>query len=156
MLKPIIVGIDPGTTTAVAILDLSGSLIAVKSKKEFSKADVVDFITQYGKPVLISTDKSKTPFLVEKISALFGCELFKPEQDISVKEKNGLAKDIEVSNRHEKDALAAAKAAYKSKATQFSKINANVSVSQDAVKQMILEKRAKNIKEALEKLNLSL
>lgn len=151
----LIVGIDPGLTAAVAIIDLSGNLLAVKSKKEFSRAEIIEFILKHGTPLLIATDRSKPPSMVEKIAANFNCRVFKPQQDLAIEDKLELTKNFEANNLHEKDALASALIAYKSYATQFSKID--FALSQlgfgehgNAVKAMIMEGKAKNIAEAVD------
>lgn len=157
MVKYIIMGVDPGLTTAVAIIDLSGNPIALKSKREFSKSEIIKFVSEHGIPLIISTDKANIPFLIEKLAATFGCKVFSPSQDISVEEKNELAKDIQTNDMHEKDALAAAMIAYKNHASQFFKIELALSslgleIDPDTVKKMIIEKKAKNIQEAVDKL----
>lgn len=157
MAKYLIIGVDPGLTTAVAITDLSGNSIILKSKKEFSKSEIIKFVSEYGRPLIISTDKANVPFLIEKLAAAFGCRVFNPSQDLSVEEKNELAKNVQTNDIHEKDAFAAAMVAYKSHASQFSKIDLALSslgldIDPDTVKKMIIEKKAKNIQEAIDKL----
>lgn len=109
-----IVGIDPGMTTAVAVIDLNGNLIDVKSKKGWSPSDVIEFITSTGKPVLIATDKSNPPEYVQKIKASFNAVLYTPKEDISVEKKKTLTSKYKYLNDHERDALAAAIDAYNS------------------------------------------
>jgi predicted RNase H-like nuclease (RuvC/YqgF family) len=109
-----IVGVDPGTTTAVAVLDLDGNLLGVRSKKGWSPADVVEYILSFGKPVVIATDKSSPPDYVSKLRASFQAVLYTPKEDMSVEKKKSLASGYKTLNDHERDALAAAMEAYKS------------------------------------------
>ncbi|AEA46535.1 DUF460 domain-containing protein [Archaeoglobus veneficus] len=109
-----IVGVDPGTTTAIAVLDLSGNLLGVSSRKEWSSSEVVDYILSFGKPVVIATDKSSPPDFVSKLRASFNAVLYTPKEDMSVDKKKTLASKYKVLNDHERDALAAAMEAYNS------------------------------------------
>lgn len=142
-------------TTAVAVVDLNGRVIAVKSKKEFKKQEILEFISQYGKPLIVATDKKKPPKFVEKIASTCGCILFSPRNDMQVEEKNVITKEFGLSV-HEKDAVASAKYAYKNYILQFSKIDTSLSSLGlgkygDKVKEMILLRKAKNIAEAIER-----
>src|SRR3989338_1983145 len=106
--KLLIVGLDPGTTTAYAVLDIEGNILALKSQKEFGLNSLISEITQFGKVVITGTDKQKIPRLVESFSAKTGSRVFNPQQDIKVSEKKELIKDFEVKDDHEGDALASA------------------------------------------------
>ncbi|MDD3407016.1 MAG: DUF460 domain-containing protein, partial [Methanomicrobium sp.] len=64
--RPVIVGIDPGTTFAFAALSLDGELLALKSSRQMSLSDWTEQISSAGKPVLIASDVSKMPSSVEK------------------------------------------------------------------------------------------
>jgi len=113
-LRYLIVGVDPGSTTAVAALDLRGEVVDIKSKKGWSPGEVVEFISSLGKPVVISTDKSSPPEFVSKIKASFNAVLYTPKEDISVEKKRLLTSKYITSNDHERDALAAAIDAFNS------------------------------------------
>ncbi len=151
-----IVGVDIGTTTAIAVFDLKSNLIYVDSKKGFSLSEVIKQILKYGKPVIIATDKKKSPSGIAKLAASFNCILFRPDHDLAIDEKDKLVK-IYVKSEHERDAMASAIFAYKFYAPQFSNIDKNLeslalSDFSDIVKEMILTKKAKNISEAIEKI----
>ena len=109
-----IVGIDPGTTTAVAILDLNGNLLGVKSQKNWKLHNVIEYILSFGKPIVIATDKSTPPDYVLKIKAAFNAILYAPKDDLSVEKKKNLASYYKFVNDHERDAVAAAKDAFNS------------------------------------------
>ena len=113
-LKYLIVGLDPGATTAVAALDFRGELVEMKSRKGWSAGEVVEYISSLGKPVVVSTDKSSPPELVSKIKASFNAVLHTPKEDLSVEKKKALTAKFSPSNDHERDALAAAIDAYNS------------------------------------------
>ncbi len=152
----LIVGIDPGLTTAIALVDLKGNFVAVKSKKEFGKREMIKFVSRCGKPLIVASDKKKPPRFTKKFASALGCKLFFPENDMLVEEKNSLTKELEL-RAHEKDAAASALNAYKNYAMHFSKIDTALSSLGfekygDSVKEMILFGRAKNIDEAVRKI----
>ncbi len=117
-MRPLIVGIDPGTTVGVAILDFEGDLIKIYSKKHFSLNSIVKFITSFGSVVVIATDVHKIPASISKLSAEVGAVIFNPEKNIYTSEKIRLTKkyvesrDIKIKNAHERAALIAALLAY--------------------------------------------
>ncbi len=106
---------DPGTTTGVALLDLERNLVDLKSQKEFPKSSIRKFIISNGKPVVVAADVKPAPSLVEKLSATFNADLYYPEEDLSVEEKEELTQyfDIDIDS-HARDALAAAIRAHRS------------------------------------------
>ena len=108
-----IVGVDPGTTTAIAILDLNGNVLGFYSKKELSFAKAVELILNYGQPVLIATDKKNPPDFVLKLKKAFQASLYSPKEDMSIEKKRSLTSEYRFSNDHERDALASAIEAYK-------------------------------------------
>lgn len=120
--KPIIVGIDPGTTAAYAVLDIEGNLIKADSSKEFNLNSLIHDITMIGNVVLVGTDKAKVPNLIEAFSVKTGVKVVKPKEDLKVAEKNLLVKDYNLRNDHEKDALAASLMIYKEYQSLLDKI----------------------------------
>ncbi len=121
-MRYLIVGIDPGTTTAVAIIDLGGNLISVKSQKDWNFSDVVEFIKSHGKPVLIATDKKNPPEFVNKVKAAFNAVLYAPREDLSLDKKRDLTSKYDFLNDHERDALASAIDALKNYESKFRNI----------------------------------
>jgi predicted RNase H-like nuclease (RuvC/YqgF family) len=109
--KPLIVGIDPGTTTGVAVFDLDGELILLKSGKNLSRADISRAISDVGNPIIVSSDIKPLPRAVERIATSFSARLIEPGETFSRKEKHETAKGyMKVRgkvwrNRHERDAL---------------------------------------------------
>ena len=106
--KPIIVGIDPGTTTAYAIIDLKGNIIKLNSSKELDLNRLVYETFSFGKPVLVGTDKSKIPHLVELYSAKTGARAINPREDLKVDDKKEATKTRSFEDNHQMDALASA------------------------------------------------
>jgi predicted RNase H-like nuclease (RuvC/YqgF family) len=114
-IKPryLIVGIDPGTTTAVAALDLDGNLLHLQSSRQMAMADVIESLYKVGKPLVIATDVQEMPYSVEKIRRAFSAIPFVPKQDVSVDTKMEMTAPFEYANDHERDALSAALDAYR-------------------------------------------
>ena len=77
--RGLIVGYDPGTTSAISILDIRGNLISLISKRDIGKANTIKIIAQFGRPLIISTDKNPLPRSVEKLASKFGVKSFIPE-----------------------------------------------------------------------------
>ncbi|MDD1724926.1 MAG: DUF460 domain-containing protein [Methanospirillum sp.] len=111
--KYLIVGIDPGTTIGIAVLDLNGELIRLHSSRQMTMADVIELLWSLGKPVVIASDVVPMPFTVEKIRRAFQAVPHTPRQDISVETKYELAGKFPYGNDHERDALTAALEAYR-------------------------------------------
>jgi predicted RNase H-like nuclease (RuvC/YqgF family) len=109
----LIVGIDPGTTTAFAALDLDGNLLHLQSSRQMNMSDVIEALYKVGKPLIIASDVEEMPFTVEKIRRAFSAIAFTPKQDTSVDTKMELTAPFEYANDHERDALSAALDAYR-------------------------------------------
>jgi predicted RNase H-like nuclease (RuvC/YqgF family) len=114
IIKALIVGIDPGVTTGVAILDSDGKLLDVWSKRSALISDVIKHVVKFGKPVIIATDVSRPPKNVSKVAAKFGSKVYLPSKPLPVLEKSRLVKlyAVKLEDRHETDALAAATKAF--------------------------------------------
>lgn len=109
----LIVGIDPGTTTAFAALDLDGNLLHLQSSRQMTMSDVIEALYKVGKPLIIASDVQEMPFTVEKIRRSFSAIAYSPRQDTSVETKVELTGPFEYQNDHERDALSAALDAYR-------------------------------------------
>lgn len=114
MHKHIIVGIDPGTTTAVVSLDLDGEIVDIKSQRSFSIGLIVSHLKDIGLPMIVATDRENVPKKVEKVAVSFPAKIFHPEESMRRKEKAEIIRSLghEWNNQHEKDAAAAAIMAY--------------------------------------------
>jgi len=118
-----VVGIDPGTTAAYALLDLNGNVVELASKKELSTGRLIEAITKQGIPIAVGTDKKRVPDFIEKFSVKVGARVISPESDLKVAEKKGMAKGIGYRNAHEMDALASALFALKQLKSLLKKID---------------------------------
>lgn len=129
MIKSIIVGIDPGTTTGIAILDINKKILHLESKKHMRKNEIIKIISKFGNPIIIATDVYPCPKTVEKVSHAFGSKLFCPPESLSTIEKLRLTKKYEnlIEDTHQKDSLASAIKAYKAHSHIFKKVDSALS-----------------------------
>jgi len=103
-----IVGVDPGTTTAFAVLDLNGRVLRLSSSRSWGFSELVGLLIESGHPLIVATDKHPAPGTVERIKRAFSAILHTPASSLSVDQKQRDTKLIGYSNEHERDALAAA------------------------------------------------
>ncbi|MFB6303912.1 MAG: DUF460 domain-containing protein [Haloferacaceae archaeon] len=122
----VVVGIDPGTTTAVAVVDLDGEPLEVYSTRTDDAAAVVEWIVERGRPVVVAADVTPMPETVEKLRRSFDAAGWTPTTDLPVDEKLHRTRDAAYDNDHERDALAAALFAHDDHADQFERIGAKV------------------------------
>jgi len=127
----LIVGIDPGTTTAVAALDLDGNLMHLQSSRQMNMADVIESLYRVGKPLIIASDVQPMPYSVEKIRRAFSAVPYSPRQDTSVDTKMELTAPFNYGNDHERDALAAALDAYRQYRNKFQNLAKRVPPGHD-------------------------
>jgi predicted RNase H-like nuclease (RuvC/YqgF family) len=157
--EKIIVGVDSGTTKAVALLSLYGSC-ETYSKKNATFYELCKFISERGVPVIVASDRHRSK-LARKLAAAFSAKLFNPENDLAVREKNLLIKNhkkstdvrsTSIANQHEKDALAAALHARNEYTGLIKKIDRRVPQRSADVVELLLKGRAVNISEAIRQL----
>ncbi len=127
----LIVGIDPGTTTAVAALDLDGNLLLLQSSRQMNMADVIESLYRTGKPLIIASDVQPMPYSVEKIRRAFSAVAYSPKQDTSVETKMELTAPFPYGNDHERDALSAALDAYRQYRNKFQNLAKRVPPGHD-------------------------
>lgn len=113
-MKPLlIIGIDPGTTLAYAVLGLNGEVISVSSSKQLDLNSLTANVFCLGKPLVVATDVSPVPRFIEKFASQTGSKVIGPRESLKVNQKKELTKHYDFVNDHERDALAAAIFAFK-------------------------------------------
>ncbi|AFZ71189.1 hypothetical protein Calag_1487 [Caldisphaera lagunensis DSM 15908] len=139
--RPIIVGIDPGITTGIAIIDLEGNVLYLDSKKEMDRGDIISLIYSYGKPILLAVDVDIIPDMVKKLASQINAEIYVPREDMLVVDKSSLALKAtggeNPDTTHERDALASAYKAflnYKSKLSQVESYVEKIDIDLDVEK----------------------
>ncbi len=119
-----IVGIDPGTTLGLAMLDLDGNPVEVFSSKNCSFSDAIRRIISHGTPLIVASDVSPTPSMVKRISNALSSHLHELHESLSIEDKIALTKDERYTyqNVHERDALAACLYAFKHYSKKFAQV----------------------------------
>jgi len=118
----VVVGIDPGTTTAVAIVGLDGEVLDVYSSRTSDRAEVTEWIIERGRPVIVAADVTPIPETVEKFRRSFDAAGWEPERDLPVDEKKHRTRHAASDNDHERDAMAAALYAFDAHESQFERV----------------------------------
>ena len=111
----VIVGLDPGQETGLAIIDLTGTPLALLSVKEFDRTSIISTIFSFGIPIMVATDKHPIPEAVKKLASTLGIPLFDPGTTLTTEEKEKLIdwlrkitlRDFTIKSTHIRDALAA-------------------------------------------------
>jgi len=119
----VIVGIDPGTTTAAAVVGLDGTVHARFSSRTADTAAVTEWIIEQGRPIIVAADVEPMPETVEKFRRSFDAAGWHPTTDLPVDEKLHRTREVGYENDHERDALAAALYAYDAHLDQFERIS---------------------------------
>ncbi|AZH26998.1 DUF460 domain-containing protein [Haloplanus aerogenes] len=122
----VLVGIDPGTTTAVAVVSLDGDVLDVYSTRTDDTAAVIEWLVDRGRPVVVAADVEPMPETVEKFRRSFDAAGWKPDTDLPVDEKLHRTRDHTYDNDHERDALAAALFAFDAYEDRFERITRKV------------------------------
>ncbi|QSX00659.1 DUF460 domain-containing protein [Haloterrigena alkaliphila] len=118
----VVVGIDPGTTTAVAIVSLEGEVLDVWSSRTSDTADVIEWIVERGRPIIVAADVTPMPETVEKFRRSFDAAGWAPESDLPVDEKQHRTREEPYDDDHQRDAMAAALYAVDAHEDQFERI----------------------------------
>jgi predicted RNase H-like nuclease (RuvC/YqgF family) len=127
----VVVGIDPGTTTAVAVVGLDGEPFDVHSTRTADTADVIEWLVERGRPVIVAADVTPMPETVEKFRRSFDAAGWAPESDLPVDEKLHRTREYDYDNDHERDALAAALFAVDAHESQFERVASRVPAGLD-------------------------
>ena len=132
-IKSVILGVDPGTTTGLAIIDVkTGNLIYLNSFRDFGTSRIIRLVSQYGKTVLVCTDVKDIPHNVQRIARYLGADIsaIQSTTNVSRTEKRVVVQNFlentrwkdERTNTHQRDALFAAIKGYQSIEKQITKI----------------------------------
>ncbi|NWF94664.1 MAG: DUF460 domain-containing protein [Candidatus Thorarchaeota archaeon] len=125
-----ILGLDPGTTAAICLIDFEGEIQLLESRKGLTRADIIRKVYERGIPVIIATDTLPVPHMIRKIAATLDTEIYTPGKPVPVSEKQETAREfshkVRISNAHERDALAAAVYAYRSLLPKLEQVDHHV------------------------------
>lgn len=119
----LIVGVDPGTKTGIAALNLDGGIVGLHSSKDLGFDRTLDYLMSLGVASVLASDVSPTPQFILKLASSLGCRVFIPKKSLQVGEKIKLTWDHTTGDSHQRDALAAALNAYNAFRNKFGKID---------------------------------
>jgi len=145
----IIVGIDPGTTTAIAVLTLFGELRLVYSSRTISIPEVIEMIAEQGMPLVVASDVFPIPNAVEKIRRAFNAVQGSPEALLSAEDKIEFAAPYGYSNNHERDAIAASASFFRKNKNKFEQIRKKIPDTVDADEVIAQVVRGKSLDTAI-------
>ncbi|MEK6852607.1 MAG: DUF460 domain-containing protein [Nanoarchaeota archaeon] len=118
----VILGLDPGMTVGLALIDDRGNIIIIDSRKHFNVSKIISLVNSYnsyGSVEVIAADTVRIPKLLLRISAKLGTGIINPKKDLTIKRKKDIVikydKDLlkGIKNKHELAALASSIYAYK-------------------------------------------
>ena len=127
----VVVGVDPGTTTAVALVGLDGEVLDVHSSRTVDAAGVTEWIVERGRPIVVAADVTPMPETVEKLRRSFSAAGWTPDSDLAIDAKQHRTREEGYDNDHERDAMAAALSAHDGHADQFERIAGKVPPRED-------------------------
>ncbi|MEM3411839.1 MAG: DUF460 domain-containing protein [archaeon] len=140
--KPVIVGIDPGSTIGIAILNFNGEIIDLMSGKNLSLKDIVFALQEY-EPTIIGTDRVPAPKIIKKLCSIFKAKLYLPKRPLERLEKSKIIQGYNFKNQHEADALASALKAYMSFSGKIRQIKKQEGANfENMIKKRLFEKRS--------------
>ncbi len=141
----LIVGVDPGITIGLAILNLDGKILEITSFRCKDEKDLRSKILEHGKPIILACDVPSVPKKVKKLASEFKALLFSPEDEIPSFKKKKIVSEFTgmiMKNQHENDALAAAILAYKHYRTILEEAGRKAdenNVARDVVREYVLK-----------------
>ncbi|MGB9717083.1 MAG: DUF460 domain-containing protein [Thermoproteota archaeon] len=127
-----IVGFDPGTTAGLAILNLNGELLLLKSLRHWSRSSIILEALSVGDPVLIATDRAEAPRAVRELAQSLNLAVFETGKEEALEDKTSIIdeyaskKGVSIGDEHQASALYAALKAYNSFKNDFRNIELNV------------------------------
>ena len=86
-------GFDPGLTVGIAIIDLSGNIISLKSFKEASHSDIVLEIISHGRAIIVASDVYPPPKMVKKLAASLNAKIYSPPKVMTIESKNEMVEE---------------------------------------------------------------
>ncbi len=136
-LKNVILGLDPGTTTGIAILDCNrGTVLYLGSKRECGVSEIIRLSTKYGKVSCVAADVIPAPAMVDRVARITGAKLLTPSVLTSAAQKREYLQnyeDLTVNyghlNSHERDALFGALKGFNLIRPQFERIKRTIEES---------------------------
>lgn len=135
----LIVGVDPGMVTGVAVMDLDGRVLRLMSGRGMTRGQIARSLASLGRALVFASDVSPPPDMVTKLAAMHSATVFSPDRPMRTCEKSEIAgmisdeQGIVVEDSHQRDSLAAAFKAYSSFRNKLEQCASHVRLSSDQV-----------------------
>jgi len=126
--RKLIVGIDPGTTCGLAVLDIDARPILIESSKETTRDTAIHKISEVGDAIIVAADVSPPPNFIRKVASSLEAITFSPQAAMESTEKHRIVQDyamehgIKSLDPHSQDALAAALKAFHNYSDKFKQV----------------------------------
>ncbi|MEM2930219.1 MAG: DUF460 domain-containing protein [Thermoproteota archaeon] len=140
-----IVGFDPGTTAGLAVLNLNGELLLLKSLRHWSRSSIILETLSVGDPILISTDRAEAPKAVRELAQSLNLTVFETGREETLEDKSSFVNEyasksgFRIGDEHQASALYAALKAYNSFKNDFQSIELNVERRMNDFKEALIE-----------------
>ena len=157
--RNLIIGVDPGITCGLAVIDFDANLIVLKSKRATTINEIIHQVTDLGRPMIVASDVRPTPGFVKKVASKLNALIFVPKVLMKEDKKRELVQkymvdyDERIKDTHTGDALAAALKAYnyyKDKFLQIEFSKKNSQMDLDKIRGLVI--KGMKIKEAIDSL----
>lgn len=125
------IGVDPGISTGVAVLDINKRLLTLITRRWLSRNQLIKEISNLGQILVIATDVTPPPIYVKKLASSLNTILYVPEHNLTINEKKDLVSTfineqkypLKIKDTHQRDALAAVLKAFNFYAPKFEKVD---------------------------------
>jgi len=110
----LIVGVDPGMVTGLAVIDLNGKVLHLSSGRGITRGQITRTLAGLGRALIFSADVNPPPEMINKLGAMHNASIYYPEKSLKTFEKSELAnrvaeeQRIKVDDTHQRDSLSAA------------------------------------------------
>ena len=125
----LLIGVDPGVWTGLAILDLTGRLLHISSHRWLGRGQIIREVSKYGIVAIVATDVNPPPPFVRKLASSLNAHIYYPPRSLTVEEKRdivSLLKEAKIRDSHQRDALAAALKAFNHYSRKFSQLEKKI------------------------------
>ncbi len=129
--RKLIVGVDPGTTCGLAVVDFDSKPLLIDSHRGLTRGEITRIVMRLGEPVVVASDVIPTPEFVTKLARAVNAVLYVPEALLERSEKQEIAETysrqhgVEVKDTHSRDALAAAVKAFQHYKNKLEQVDAH-------------------------------
>lgn len=144
-----IIGFDPGVTSGLAVINLSGEVQFLGSFRDTRPEDIAKKVIEIAIPLVVAGDVYPAPGSVSDLARLLGAVLFSPTISLTVQEKQTLTANHTLGDVHQRDALAAALTAYRAYRPVIERAKQKTGLKYEFVFEKLLKGKASKIADAI-------